>query len=154
MTIQDVAQHEGISERQAQRYIKLGFQGHILRATKVGKAWSIDTKDYKTWRVSCGWETAAPASPKDARPASTAPGAQHPAPATNLDARPVTTSPGDTLPAYPPWPLPADPNGELTNGPAPHSRNWPHPEAMKQHSEAQARNMKARFFRGTEDDET
>lgn len=151
MTIQDVAQHEGISERQAQRYVKLGFQGHILKATKVGKAWSIDTKDYKTWRVLCGFEqpevepqVPAPSSPRDERPASAPLDGVHPASVTNLVAHPT----------YPPWPLPADPNGELTNGPAPHSRNWPHPEAMKQHSEAQARNMKARFFRGTEDDET
>jgi hypothetical protein len=151
MTIQEVAEREGISQRQAQRYCREGFKGHVLPSVKLGKAWSIDPKDYAAWRVACGFEQAQPeappqvavtASPGDALPASDSPGEAHPSPA----------SPGDAPPAYPPYPMPADPHGVLTNAPHPHSCNHPHPLACEDYMKQEAAKLIEKY-RGDPPDE-
>ena len=51
---------------------------------------------------------------------------------------------------YPPYPQPADPNGQLTTTPHPHSRNMPHPQACADYIAEQARKLKAKL-RGYDD---
>ena len=138
MTVADIARIEGVSERSAQRYCSVGFQGHVLPSVMTGKARSISEVDYKAWRVACGFD-AAPDASGGSCPASSSSGDEHPASAAPGASHPYTAT--ESLRDYPPYPFPADPAGELTNGPAPHSRNWPHPQAMRDHFEAQARRL-------------
>jgi hypothetical protein len=56
------------------------------------------------------------------------------------------------LPLFPPWPQAADPNGELTNGPSEHSRNWPHPLAVEAHREQELFKQIRRLVGATTDE--
>lgn len=138
MTVKEIAKREGISERQAQRYCRVGYRGHVLPTTRNGKGFVIAEADYRAWRIVCGFEEAQPQ-------------VSAPAPSTNLVERPAPASPEHQArrrASYPPWPQPADPNGQLTNVPHEHSRNWPHPEACRIHAEEELRKQ-----RGYADDE-
>ena len=136
MTVQDVAEREGISERQAQRYITEGFQGHKLPAVKVGKAWSITDADYAAFRQACGWETqpepiipqveviAPQVAPQIVDPA---PCAEHPDPEPPSMFRPATV------------------DGPLTNCPHPASSNWAAPETCQAYLQREARKLVAKY---------
>jgi hypothetical protein len=56
MTIQEIAKREAISERSAQRYVTVGYKGHVLKATRMRKAFVIAEDDYKLWRLECGFD--------------------------------------------------------------------------------------------------
>lgn len=143
MTVKEIAASEGVSERQVQRYISEGYKGrHKLPATKHRKAFHIAVDDYKAWRIACGFDVeASSAHPADSTTAKTTVAAAAEVPASPEDARP-----------YPPYPQAADPNGIITNAPHAHSRNWPHPDAYREHVEEAARKMKAQL-RGYSDEE-
>ena len=131
MTVREVAEREQVSTRMVQRYIAEGFQGHLLPAVRIGKSFSIAESDYHAWRVLCGFE--------------------QPEPQPELQPRQVEVIAPVPIPAFPPWPQAADPAGELTNGPAPHSRNWPHPLAVEAHRAEQLRKQQMQI-RGSEDE--
>lgn len=133
MTIQEIAQREGISERQAQRYVREGFQGHILKATKVGKAYHVDEGDYAAWRIACGFEQ--PRSEESSEPPAS----------PSRDAHPAAGSSADPVPPYPPYPMPADPHGVITNCPHPHSCNFPHPLACEAYMKQEAQKLVEKY---------
>ena len=140
MTIQDIAKLEQVSERSAQRYVTVGFKGIKIPAVKAGRSFSIDPADYKAWRIACGFDPA-PAVQKVSQ--VSAPPAE---PAAVL--RPVDAP--SNLPeiaefAFRPYPLPADPNGVLTNGPHPHSCNHPHPLACEAYMKREAEKLVAKY---------
>ena len=56
MTVKQVAELEGVTERQIQRYISLGCKGHKLPATRMRRAFVIAEDDYKLWRLECGFD--------------------------------------------------------------------------------------------------
>jgi len=145
MTIQEVAEREGVSVRQAQRYCRApGFLGHVLKAAKVGKAFHIEESDYRQWRIDCGWEQAKPV----AVAAPPVPQVPQPEEAAAL-LRPVRPAP-----AYPPYPLPADPvNGVLTNAPHERSSNHPHPLACEDYMRQEAENLLEKYRGSPNDDE-
>jgi hypothetical protein len=133
MTIQDVAKSEGISKRQAQRYCREpGYQGHVLKATRLGRAFSIAIEDYRAWRVECGWDFLPQPEPQRAAEIS--------------QGEVIAPEPVDERPAYPPYPKAADPNGVLTNVPHEHSRNWPHPLAVRDFERERTRQNKAQLL--------
>jgi hypothetical protein len=134
VTVREVAALEQVSTRMVQRYCREGFQGHILPSIRVGKSLVIAESDYRAWRIACGFEQPEP------------------------EPQPQVSQPEESLqpiappaPMYPPWPLAADPHGELTNGPSEHSRNWPHPLACEAHRAEQLRRQMERL-RGYEDE--
>jgi excisionase family DNA binding protein len=136
MTVQEIAKLEQVGERQIQRYIAQGFKGRFkLPAVRVGRSYTVAESDYKAWRIACGFDTPAPAV--------------EPMPQVSAIAEPavIEAAAPEYTPPYPPWPFPADPNGELTNAPAPHSRNWPHPLAMQDHMQAETRKLRQRYGR-------
>jgi hypothetical protein len=138
MTIAEIAQREGVTERSAQRYITVGYKGTKLPAVKMGRTYSIAVEDYRAWRVQCGWDflpqqDVVPEVPKVRQRELT--------PAVESVALPKP---------YPPYPQPADPNGQLTTTPHPHSRNMPHPQACADYIAEQARKLKAKL-RGYDD---
>jgi hypothetical protein len=145
MTVKDVAKNEGVGVRQIQRYISLGFKGHKLLARKRSKGYWIEESDYRAWRVACGFDPAR-VSPEDTRPAPAPSGDAHTA--TAEDAHPVAL--GHRI--YPPYPFPADPNGVITNVPDAHSCTMPHPQAVRDYFEAQARKMKETLYGGMPDE--
>lgn len=144
MTVKQVAASEQVSERQIQRYIAQGYKGCKLPAVRVGRSFQIAEADYKAWRVACGFDTTE-ALPQVS--ASEPDSGAHPAPASKPESGPHPAP----CAAYPPYPLPADPNGVLTNVPHEHSSNWPHPLACQEYMEEQARKMKAQL-RGYDDE--
>ena len=138
MTIAEIAQREGVTERSAQRYITVGYKGTKLPAVKLGRTYLIALEDYRAWRLQCGFDflpqqDAMPEAPKVSQGKLIAP------PADPAVLRP-----------YPPYPQPADSNGQLTTTPHPHSRNMPHPQACADYIAEQARKLKARL-RGHDD---
>lgn len=143
MTIQEIAEREEVSERQVQRYVREGFQGHVLKATKVGKAYHVEEGDYCQWRIDCGFEQ--PDTVKESLTAPSSPDDEHPAPDANLAARPASAANLAALPPYPPYPLPADPNGVPTNAPHPHSSTWPHPLACEDYMRSEAAKLIAKY---------
>jgi hypothetical protein len=160
MTVQEIAQLEQVGERQVQRYITQGFKGRIkLPAIRVGRSYVIAETDYKVWRIACGFDTAAPAVAPMPQVTSCSPGSGDQevtrllsaiAEASVIEAQAQQYTPAP--PPYPPWPFPADPNGELTNAPAPHSRNWPHPLAMQDHMQAENRKLRQRYGRNPDEE--
>jgi hypothetical protein len=151
MTIQDVARNEGISERQAQRYCRAGYKGHVLPATRKGRGFVIEESDYRAWRVECGFDflPQQDAAPGRSTPAVSATAQAGGFPPGYPDAEPV--SPRDTRPTYPPYPQAADPHGVPTNVPHEHSSTMPHPQACADYFAEQARKMKAKL-RGYDND--
>jgi len=142
MTIKDVAEREQISERQAQRYCREGFKGHVLPSVMVGKARSISDADYRQWRIDCGWETA-----------QTAEVATPLRPVRSQESWERLAEPAPPVAAYPPWPMPADPvHGVLTNAPHPRSSNHPHPLACQAYLQNEARKLEQKY-RGNPDAE-
>ena len=140
MTVKQVAESEQVSERQIQRYISQGFQGHILKATRNGRSFSVTVDDYKAWRIACGFEVQIP---------------QVSAPAPVESAAPPTASaelPAPCAALFPPWPQAADPNGPITNAPQEHSSNWPHPETCRIYMAEQLREQQIKL-RGYTDEE-
>ncbi len=136
MTIQDVAKHEGICERQAQRYCREpGYKGHILKATRLGRALSIAVEDYRAWRVECGF---------DFLPQ---PEAQQPE-LPRVSQGEVVAQPEPERPKYPPYPQVANPGGPITNVPHETSGSMPHPLAVRDYMERNARELKAKLLRG------
>jgi hypothetical protein len=129
LAVKDVAKLEGVSERQIQRYVKEGFKGHVLPAVRVGKASHIEETDYRAWRVACGWDQPELAQ----RPVVGSLSPQSP------QVEVIAPVPAPCAEQYPPWPQCADPNGELTNAPSEHSRNWPHPRSCEQYMREQRR---------------
>ena len=134
MTVKEIAALEQVSPRMIQRYIAAGFQGHILPAVRIGKSFAIAEADYHAWRVLCGFEQAAEPQPEP-QPRQVE----------------VIAPPVPALPAFPPWPQAADPNGQMTNAPHEHSRNFPHPEACRIYMEEQLRKQQTKI-RGYEDE--
>jgi hypothetical protein len=119
MTVSEVAALEQVSTRMIQRYCTVGFQGNVLPAVRSGRGFVIEESAYRQWRIAC-----------DAQP--------EPEPQPHLvgsedSSEPM--APPVPAPLFNPWPIAADPNGELTNGPSEHSRNWPHPLAVEAHRE-------------------
>jgi hypothetical protein len=143
MTIQDVARSEGIGERQAQRYCREGYQGHVLKAARVGRGLQITLDDYKAWRIACGFDTVAPETECNLHPVPEHCKESLQPPSGSEPQRPIT-------PTYPPYPQPADPNGVLTNVPHEHSRNMPHPLAVADHQREE--NRKEAQSRGYDDE--
>ena len=139
MTVKQVAASEGVSERQIQRYISQGFQGHILPAVRVGKAFQITEADYRAWRVACGFDAAIEAQPVSS--------CSVPNRLAGVDSceRPAPSA------AYPLYPHPACPGGPITNVPHPTSGNMPHPLACRDYMQEQARKQKAQI-RGYENE--
>lgn len=138
MTIADVARSEQISERQAQRYCREGYQGHVLKAVKLGKSYSISELDYRRWRQECGFDVLV-----EARPAEV------------VQVEVIADPPREIqapAPSFRPWPMCADPAGPVTNAPHERSSNWPHPLAVEQHS-AELLREQQRKIRGYADDE-
>jgi hypothetical protein len=130
MTIQDVAKSEGISERQAQRYCREGYKGHVLNAAKIGRGLQITDDDYKAWRVACGFDAAPVPEPEPEKDTIAQPSGSEP---------PIV----EPCPAYPPWPLPANPGGPITNVPHPSSGSMPHPLAVADHEREMTRKQMA-----------
>ena len=134
VTIKEIAEREGISERQAQRYCREGYKGHVLPAVRVGKSFQIAEHDYRAWRVLCGWEEAQPqVLPTEGRtPAD---------PAASGSTNPAVPAFTERSATFPPWPMPACPGGPITNVPHPSSGNMPHPEACRIHAEDELRKL-------------
>jgi hypothetical protein len=129
MTVQEIAKLERVGERQIQRYLHDGFKGHVLRAVRIGRGFVIALEDYREWRRACGFDE---------------PEAQQPE-VPKVTLAEVIAEPEPERPAYPPYPFPADPHGQLTNVPHEHSRNMPHPLACRDYFQEQARRMKAQL---------
>jgi hypothetical protein len=143
MTVQEIAKLEQVGERQVQRYIAQGFKGRFkLPAVRVGRSYTVRETDYKVWRIACGFDTAAPV-------VAPIPQVSAISEASVIEAQAQQYTPAP--PPYPPWPFPADPDGELTNAPAPHSRNWPHPLAMQDHMQAENRKLRQRYGRNPDE---
>lgn len=142
MTIAEIARNEGITERSAQRYVTVGYKGHLLPATRSRRAYAIALDDYRAWRIACGFNEPAP-QPEARRDISEM------SPAVQPQVSAPVEPPTPSSPTYPPWPMAADPNGELTNGPTEHSRNWPHPKSCEAHAAEQLRKQQ----RGIPDEE-
>ena len=134
LTIREVSLLEEVGVRQIQRYVSEGFQGHKLKAVRVGKRLLIDEKDYRQWRVDCGFDQPAP-EPKG------------PPQVEVLSPEPIP-EPAPRLPAHC---TPACPGGPLTNCPHPTSGNWPDPDALRRHYEEEARTEQERYRRGDSD---
>jgi hypothetical protein len=142
LTVAEIAKREGVSHRQAERYTSKGYNGIILPsiiADKRGKK-LVEISDYRQWRIAVGFDKPAPAPSDGARPAESA---ERP-PTTESGVRPKESleRPAKPKATYPPWPQAADPNGVLTNAPAPNSRNWPHPEACRIKNEELQRKLR------------
>jgi hypothetical protein len=144
MTISEIAERENVSTRQVQRYCRApGFSGHVLKAVLVGKAYHVTDSDYRQWRIDCGFEK--PMVPRSART-----GSSEDPPSSPGDARPlqaeaaVVLRPPKSKP-YPPYPMPADPHGVITNCPHPRSSNWPHPDAVAEHQREEVRKQLAKY---------
>jgi hypothetical protein len=138
MTIQDIVEREQVSERQAQRYVREGFQGHVLPSVKIGKAYHIEETDYAAWRIACGWEQpqpeAIPIPQVTVTPAPTANLAVHPAPCAEYpDPEPASMF------------RPATVDGPLTNCPHPASSNWPAPQTCEQYLQREAQKLVEKF---------
>src|ERR1700722_1319818 len=141
LTLAQVADLEGISTRQALRYVRDGYKGLLLPAAKRPKGFVVAVAAYQQWRAACGFEQ--PAAPTTAKVVG-------PAPTSPEEVRPVTSSPEEPLPApcaelFPPWPQCADPNGIPTNVPDPHSCTMPHPLAVEAHRAQQLREQLIRY---------
>lgn len=141
MTVPDIAASEQTTTRTIQRYITVGFRGHKLPAVKLGNAYSVTEEDYRQWRIDCGFDPMVPAEVVRRETPVEIPQVEVIAP----EPEPIAPEPGQccaashSISAYPPYPQPADPHGVLTNGPHPHSCNWPHPLAIADHNRAVAR---------------
>jgi hypothetical protein len=129
MTVSEVARLEGVSTRQVQRYCTVGFQGHVLPATRVGKSFQIEESVYRQWRVACDFEQVLDLAAIciQVAPGGNPPGSHQ----VEVIAPPLRR--------FPPWPQPADPAGQLTNAPHANSSNWPHPESCRIYIDEQRR---------------
>jgi len=145
MTVKQLALFEQVSERQIQRYLHEGFQGHVLPAVRIGRSFQITEPDYREWRRVCGFDEPEAQQPEVLRISQG--GAESALPSEPGE----VIAPEPDRPAYPPYPQGADPNGVLTNVPNEHSRNWPHPLAIRDYFAEQARKMKA-HLRGYDDE--
>jgi len=124
MTVREIAELEDVSVRMVQRYISEGFQGKKLPAMRVGKSFQITEADYKQWRIACDFE----------RPES------EPQPQVSQVGSEDSSDPiAPPAPSFNPWPMAADPHGQLTTTPSEHSCNFPHPLACEQHRQEQLR---------------
>jgi hypothetical protein len=129
MTVQQIARLEGVTARQIQRYCSEGYQGNKLPASRIGKAFVIEEVDYRQWRRQCGFE-----------PAELIPEPQQPQPQVSVSQPEESLQPiAPPAPMFPPWPMAADPHGQLTTTPSEHSCNFPHPLACEQHRQEQLR---------------
>jgi hypothetical protein len=136
MTIKEIARNEGVDERSAQRYVTAGYKGHRLPATRTKRGAFVITLDaYRTWRIACGFNEPEPVAQPEA--VSAQPQVSAPVESEEPAAAPA--------PKYPPWPMAANPRGQLTNGPHESSRNWPHPRACEAHAAEQLRKQQERL---------
>jgi|SRR5208282_96730 len=138
MTVKEVAEREGITERSAQRYITVGYKSHKLPAARMGRAFVIAEVDYRAWRVDCGFDFL----PQPADPVVPA--------IVSAIIRAVVPATAPSAP-YPPYPQVANPGGPITNVPHETSGSMPHPLAVRDYMEAQARRMKKKL-RGYSDE--
>jgi hypothetical protein len=132
LTVREIATIEQVSERQVQRYISEGFQGHKLPATRTGRRLTVTAEDYKAWRTASGFEQAE-AVPQVSAPASSTKFVEDP---------PEPAPPGDARPS--PF-RPAVQGGPLTNVPHPQSGNMPAPETCLQYLQENARKLREDF---------
>jgi hypothetical protein len=154
MTVKQVAELEQVGERQIQRYISEGFQGHKLPATRNGRSFSIALDDYKTWRIACGFDEVQIPQVSPPEPVGESAGRSSPGEEGTPAAPPAdpTELPAPCAALFPPWPQAADPNGPITNAPDENSSNWPHPEACRIYMAEQLREQQIKL-RGYADEE-
>jgi hypothetical protein len=144
MTVKQVAELEGVTERQIQRYISLGCKGHKLPATRMRRAFVIAEDDYKLWRLECGFDfLPQPGSPGE--PPSVVTVAAVPAPSAS-DAERLSFEEIKRR-----YFSPDRIGGPITNVPAFGSGSMCNPETARLYHEAQARKMKQQL-RGYDDD--
>lgn len=131
LTIREISLLEEVGVRQIQRYISEGYQGHVLKAVRVGKRFLIEEADYRQWRIDCGFDQPQP-EPKA------------PPQVEVLSPEPIA-EPAPRLPAHL---APANPGGPITNCPHPSSGNWPHPDALGKYYEEEAQKEQEQYRRG------
>jgi hypothetical protein len=164
MNIAEIAKLEEVTTRQIQRYCRApGYKGHVLKATKVGRGFVVQIEDYKAWRAECGFDFLPQPDGAKSAPTTAAPTTTTAAPTTTTAAPTTTTAAPTTAPeakcpdcatvvrSYPPWPLPANPGGPITNVPHPSSGSMPHPLAVADHQREENRKMLAKL-RGYDDE--
>jgi hypothetical protein len=132
LTVREIATIEQVSERQVQRYISEGFQGHKLPATRTGKRLTVTAEDYKAWRTASGFERPE-ASPQVSLPASSG----------KLPEEPPATS--GNLPEHTSPFRPARLDGVITNVPHKDSSSMPAPETCLQYLQENARKLREDF---------
>lgn len=125
LTIRELAILEEVTKRQILRYCNEGYQGHVLKASPVGNRLLVEERDYRQWRIDCGFDHAQP-EPK--------PEPQHQVETIAPEPEPTPIGPSARL-------RPSDPNAPLTNVPYAHSSNWPAPEVLREHYEEKHRQM-------------
>jgi len=147
MTIQEIAKREAISERSAQRYVTVGYKGHVLKATRMRRAFVIAEDDYKLWRLECGFDfLPQPEAPEAPPSAVTVPAARTSSAARSGDS-PEPLSFEEIKHRY----FSADRvGGPITNVPAFGSGSMCSPSTAKLYHEACARRMLSQL-RGYED---
>jgi len=149
ITVKEIAIIEGVSERSAQRYCTVGFDGHVLSSLKIGRSRRIFLDDYREWRRVCGFPETPDSVPVEQPRAVAQPSTPAAPDAPAVDSAEVLARAAQ----YPPWPFPADPNGVITNVPHEHSCNHPHPLAVKAHNEEAARALLS-YYGGEENAES